>query len=326
MNKEIKELILKKIEEYETIIVSRHIRPDGDAYGSTRGLVKIIKDTYPTKNVFLVNEDYSKYLSFMSEEDKIPDETYADALCIVIDTGTANRISNSKYSLAKEVIKIDHHILDKPYGDIVWVEDWRSSACEMIADFWFTFKDRLVMSTEAATAIYLGMVTDSGRFKYEGVNGDTLRLAGALLDFGINLDLLYAHLYLEDYSYYKFKAYILENMKITENGVASIYINQETQDKFDLTLEEASNCVSELSKIKGSLIWVAFIDNKKENYIRVRLRSRFLGINDLALRYHGGGHDTAAGATCFDKDEMQRLIDDADKLLKEFKETHEGWL
>lgn len=326
MNKEIKELILKKIEEYQTIVVSRHIRPDGDAYGSTRGLAKIIKDTYPTKNVFLVNEDYSKYLSFMGDEDQISDETYADALCIVIDTGTANRISNSKYSLAKEVIKIDHHIIDKPYGDIVWVEDWRSSACEMIADFWYTFKDKLVMSKEAATAIYLGMVTDSGRFKYEGVNGDTLRLAGALLDYGIDLDLLYAHLYLEDYSYYKFKAYILENMKITENGVASIYIDQETQDKFNLTLEEASNCVSELNKIKGSLIWVAFIDNKKENNIRVRLRSRFLGINDLALQYHGGGHDTAAGATCFDKDEMQRLIKDADKLLKEYKETHEGWL
>lgn len=326
MNNEIKQIILNKIEEYDTIIVSRHIRPDGDAYGSTRGLVKIIKDTYPQKSVYLVNEDYSEYLSFMSEEDIVSDDIYPNALCIVIDTGVAKRISNTKFNLAKEVVKIDHHIIDNPYGDIVWVEDWRSSACEMIADFWYTFKDKLIMSKEAATAIYLGMVTDSGRFKYEGVNGDTLRLAGALLDFGIDLNMLYAHLYLEDFSYYKFKAYILENMKITENGVAYIFIDNDTQVKYNLSLEEASNCVSELNKIKGSLIWIAFIDNKNENNIRVRLRSRFVGINNIALNYHGGGHDTAAGATVFSKEEMESLIKDADKQLKEYKETHEGWL
>lgn len=326
MNEKIKQLILNKIEEYDTIIVSRHIRPDGDAYGSTRGIVALIKNTYPEKSVYLVNEDYSEYLSFMSKEDVVSDEVYENALCIVIDTGTAKRISNSKYHLAKEVVKIDHHIIDKPYGDIVWVEDWRSSACEMIADFWYTFKDKLVMSKEAATAIYLGMVTDSGRFKNEGVNGDTLRLAGALIDYGIDLELLYAHLYLEDFSYYKFKAYILENMQITENGVAYIYVDNDTQQKYGLSLEEASNCVSELSKIKDSLIWIAFIDNEKENNIRVRLRSRFLGINNIALNYHGGGHDLAAGATVFSKEEMMSLIADADKQLKEYKETHKGWL
>lgn len=326
MNKEVKELILKKIEEYNTIIISRHIRPDGDAYGSTRGLAKIIKDTYPQKAVYLVNEDYSEYLSFMSHEDVISDDIYENALCIVIDTGTAKRISNTKYSLAKEVIKIDHHIIDTPYGDIVWVEDWRSSACEMIADFWYTFKDKLVMTKEAATSIYLGMVTDSGRFKYEGVNGNTLRLAGALLDYGIDLDMLYANLYLEDFSYYRFKAFILENMQITENGVAYIYIDKETQIKYNLSLEEASNCVSELNKIKGSLIWIAFIDNEKDNNIRVRLRSRFIGINCIALNYHGGGHDTAAGATVFSREEMESLIKDCDKHLKEYKETHKGWL
>ena len=98
------------------------------------------------------------------------------------------------------------------------------------------------------------------------------------------------------------------------------------QERFNLSLEAASDVVSDLSKIRGSLIWIAFIDNVKAGNIRIRLRSRFLGINDIAKNYHGGGHNMAAGATAFSVEEMERCIQDADALLKEYKATHEGWL
>ncbi len=323
MNEEIKLKILEKIESYQTIVVSRHIRPDGDAVGSTKGFVKLLKDTYPAKNIYLVDEDFSDYLAFCGGEDTISDEVYENALLIVIDTGTRKRISNSKYGLAKEIIKIDHHIEADPYGDLNWVEDFRSSACEMIADFYLTFKDRLKMSAEAATFVYMGMVTDSGRFRFEGVKGETLRLAGALLDCGVDYETLFAHLYVEKYEAFKLKAYVYENLTITKSGVAYIYMDKATQEKFGLTLEEASSVVGELSDIEGSLIWVAFIENMKEKNIRVRLRSRFLGINDLAIKYHGGGHNMAAGATVYSEEEMYALIEDADKLLGEYKATHE---
>ena len=169
MNEEIKQKILEKIESYQTIIVSRHIRPDGDAIGSTKGLVKILRDTYPEKNIYLVNEDYSDDLAFCGGEDTVSDEVFEGALQIVIDTGTRTRISNRRYAKAKELIKIDHHIEADPYGDLNWVEDFRAAACELIADFYVTFKDKLKISPEAATYIYLGMVTDSGRFRFEGV-------------------------------------------------------------------------------------------------------------------------------------------------------------
>ena len=72
-----------------------------------------------------------------------------------------------------------------------WVEPDRSSACEMIADFYAAFKDELKMDADAATKIYAGMVTDSGRFRYESVTGETLRLAAMLIDMGIDLERLY---------------------------------------------------------------------------------------------------------------------------------------
>lgn len=326
MNEDIKNLILQKIESYDTIIISRHIRPDGDAVGSTMGLAKILRDTYPQKQIYLVNEDFSDYLSFCGGEDTVTDDIYADALQIVIDTGTKKRISNSNFKKAREIIKIDHHIEADPYGNINWVEDFRSSACEMIADFYLTHKNRLKISPEAATYIYLGMVTDSGRFQFEGVTGETMRLAGAMLDCGVDLEKLYANLYSEKFESFKFKSYVYENIRITENGVAYIYLDKATQECFNLTFEEASSVVGELSGIRGSLIWVAFIYNSKKENIRVRLRSRFLGINDLAIKYHGGGHNMAAGATAYSEAEMLRLIDDADRLLGEYKATHEGWL
>ncbi len=322
MNEDIKRSILEKIEAYETIVISRHIRPDGDAVGSTKGLCKILRDTYPAKHIYLVDEDFSEYLSFCGGEDAPPESVYENALLIVIDTGTRKRISNSAYGKAKEIVKIDHHIEADPYGDVNWVEDFRSSACEMIADFCVTFKDRLKITPEAAAFIYMGMVTDSGRFRFEGVTGETLRLAAAMLDYGVDYETLFANLYTEDFKKLKLKSYVYDNIKLTPNGVAYIYMDRAVQEKFSLSLEGASDVVGDLSKIRGSLIWVAFIDNVEKGNIRVRLRSRFLGINDLAIKYHGGGHNMAAGATVFSVEEMNDLIRDADKLLGEYKSTH----
>lgn len=322
----IQSLIIEKIEQYKTIIIMRHIRPDGDAVGSTLGLREILRLTYPEKRILTVNEDYSDYMAFLGVEDEaILDEEYADALAIAIDTASADRLSNKKFALAKEMIKIDHHIDIAPYGDVSWVEDYRSSACEMIADFYACNKDKLKINSFAATCIYAGMVTDTGRFKYSEVSGDTMRLAGMLLDIGVDTENLFAHLTLEDFSYYKFEAYVFGKIKMTENGVAYLYVTNKMKQKLGLSNEQASSAVSFIDGIKGSLIWAAFIDND-DGTIRVRLRSRFLDINTLAERFHGGGHAKAAGATCYSKKEMKDLIAEADLILKEYKETHEGWL
>jgi phosphoesterase RecJ-like protein len=274
----------------------------------------------------LLNADYSKYLEFLGGEDEpISDEEYSDALAIVLDTGTEDRISNKKYSLCKEIIKIDHHIVDKHYGDYHWVIEEKSSTCEMIAEFYDTFKDELKIDSTAATYIYCGMVTDSGRFRFRDVSGDTLRLAGLMLDQGVNTDLLYANLYLKEFNEFKFESYAHEKMEITENGLVYLYVDNDMQEKFALTNEQASASVGFMDSIRGSIIWIAFIDNP-DGSIRVRLRSRFVPVNPLAEKYRGGGHECACGATLYSKDEMAQFIADADALIKDYKENNEGWL
>lgn len=320
------EMILGRIREYKRIIISRHVRPDGDAIGSTQGLKEILRLTFPEKEIYLINEDYSDYLSFLGGEDaQLDDEMYSDALLIVLDTASVDRISNRKYPLAKEIIKIDHHIDIKPYGDISWVEDQRSSLCELIVSFYASLRDELKINSHAATCLYTGMVTDSGRFRFNTVTGETLRLASLMLDCGIDTDTLYARLYLEDFEYFKFKSWVYGQMKVSEHGVAYLHVTAADVERFSLSFEEACNAVSFLDSIKGSIIWIAFID-APDGKIRVRLRSRFITVNGLAEKYHGGGHECASGATVADTDEADALIRDADALIKDYKEKNEGWL
>lgn len=328
MNIEIMNQILNKIKEYDRIMLFRHVRNDGDCVGATKGFKRIIQLTWPEKEVYLIDQDTAKYLEFMGPEDpEVPDEVYADALGIVLDTAAEARISNKKYALCKELIKIDHHIPLENYGNLCWVEEERSSCCEMIVAFYSAFKDELKIDSEAATYLYTGMVTDSGRFKYSGVSGDTLRNAAVLLDVGVDTDVLFARLYLEAFEYLKFKAHIYNRMQVTENGVAYIYIDKAMQEEFNLSQEQASACIGTLDSIRGCISWIAFIETGDEKgTIRVRLRSRFVHINGIAEKYRGGGHACASGATLYSKDEVEALLADTDALVKNYKENNEGWL
>ncbi len=318
--------ILNKIKEYDRIVIFRHKRPDGDAVGSTLGLRGILRLTYPQKEIVVNNTDYSDYVGFLGDEDApMPDEFYAEALGIVIDTATEDRVSNPRYALCKELCKIDHHIPKESYGNYQWVEEHRSSACEMIAAFYAAFKNELKIDVEAATRIYAGMVTDSGRFRFRSVSGDTMRLAGMLLDEGVDTDHLYANLYMKEFHTLKYQSYVYDRMKITENGVAYVYITRATRKKFDLTFEQACNAVGYMDSIKGSLIWIAFIE-ADDGSIRVRLRSRFVTINEIAEKYNGGGHACASGATVHSRKELKALLADADTRLADYKAGNEEWL
>ena len=237
--------VLNKIKEYDRIIIFRHSRPDGDAIGSTKGFQRILKLSFPEKEVYLQNCDFSEYLAFLGPEDgEIDMELYKDALGIVLDTGNAKRISNQNFSLCREIIKLDHHIPLESYGTLEWVEEERSSTCEMVAAFYDAFKDELEIDKEAATYIYTGMVTDSGRFRFRDVSAETMRLAGIMLNYGIDTEWIFANLYIKEYDMFKFESFVYKKMKRTRNGVAYIHITDEIKEKFGLTMENASSAVS----------------------------------------------------------------------------------
>ena len=162
MSRDVMQSILQKIKEYDRILLFRHTRCDGDCVGATKGLARILKLTYPEKEIRILDGQHSSYLAFLGYDespDVLSDEEYATSLGLVLDTGSERRISNPKYALCRELIKLDHHIDREPYGDLSWVEEHRSSTCEMVVAFYTAFSDELKIDREAATYLFTGMVT-----------------------------------------------------------------------------------------------------------------------------------------------------------------------
>ena len=326
-NMDIKRLIVDKIEQYKKIIIVRHVRPDGDCVGASLGLRNILRNTYKDKEIVSLGKDKAHYLDFLGLEDDPKDEEYyKDALIIVVDTADKKRIADDFFHLGKEIIKIDHHIIMDNYGVLNYVEEESSACCCLITKLWLANKDRLVMNEEAAKCLFTGIVTDSGRFKFSCCADDLFVCANELIKYNIDTEFIYSSLYLKDMKSIKLNAQLMKKVKFTENGVAYIHVTRTMRRKLGLTVEEASNSISLMDSIKGTLIWIAFIDSEGEKSTRVRLRSRFTTVNQIAEKHSGGGHSMASGATAYSKKEIKAIIQEADLSLKEYKKINKGWL
>jgi bifunctional oligoribonuclease and PAP phosphatase NrnA len=306
-----KEQILETIQQYETIIVHRHVRPDPDAYGSQCGLVEILKSSYPNKNVFAVGKE-DPSLHYMSRLDDVADEVFQEALIIVCDTANAERICDSRYKLGKKLIKIDHHPNEDPYGDLLWVDTSASSVSEMIYEFYLFGKDKgLKMSDEAARLLFAGIVGDTGRFLFPSTSEKTFMYAGELIHYHFSRTELFDKMYELDNNVIKLNGYILQNFEMRSNGVAKVVLSKEILSKFEVVPSEASLLVGTLGNVKGIKAWVFFIE--EDDQIRVRLRSKGPVINGIARNYNGGGHPLAAGASIYRWDEAEKVIKELDE-------------
>lgn len=310
-----KEQIIREIENYETIIVHRHVRPDPDAYGSQGGLVEILKQSYPEKKVYAVGKEEPS-LHYMRRLDQITDEEYEKALVIVCDTANQERVCDKRYRQGEKLIKIDHHPNEDPYGDLVWVDTTASSTSEMIYEFYLTYKERgLKLSDEAARLLFAGIVGDTGRFLYPSTTDKTFAYAGELIHYNFSRPELFNQMYDLDVKVIKLKGYVLQNFEALANGAACVYLKKELLEEYDVRPSDASLLVSELGSIKGIKAWVFFIE--EEDQIRVRLRSKGPIINVLARKYNGGGHPLASGASIYSWDEAEKVINDLIELCKE---------
>lgn len=313
------EHILKKIKEFDTIIIHGHYRPDGDCIGSQYGLMHIIKATYPNKNVIITGET-SDFVSFVGAPTLLEDESlFENALSICVDCATSERLSDTRYNKAKYSIKIDHHIDVEKYGDYQYVDTTAPACAQIITEFYLKFKDELIMNKEAATALYVGILTDTGRFKFDSVNSRTFMAAAALVDFGVDLGYIDNQLSVETLQTLKLKGYCLSNFKMTENGFAYIIMKRDTINEFGVSDEDAAAQVSTISTIEGCPVWAIFMEYPTE--IRIRLRSRGPVINLLAEEYGGGGHAKASGARLNDWTQLDEFVKNADTLVKKYKES-----
>ncbi len=311
-------IILNKIKQYDKIIIHGHIRPDGDCYGAQFGLKDLILSSFPKKKVYVVGET-SEYVSFVGQVDQIPDSEYNGALSIVVDTATKDRISDQRYLLGKEVIKIDHHIPIDQYGDIIWVDTNFPSCAQMIAYFYYKYQSELKISKKGAVALYTGIVTDTGRFRYRGVDELTHQLAGMLVTLGAEPDKIDFELSKETLQGAKLKGHVLSNFEMSNHGFIYFKMTRDLINEYQISDEDAAAMVNMLGGIENHPVWALIIEYPGE--IRIRLRSNGPVISDIANQFQGGGHAKAAGGKLQNWDELKKLIKTVDARIIEWRQT-----
>lgn len=302
--------ILDAIQQYDTIIIHRHIRPDPDAIGSQGALAEIIKESFPDKHVYTVGEE-DESLKFLYQMDDIPDEKYEGALVIVCDTANQPRISDDRYDRGDMLIKIDHHPNEDQYGDVIWVDTSASAVSEMIYEFYLFGKDKgLKLNEKAASLIYAGIVGDTGRFLFSNTTEKTFQYVSELVSNGLNFTEIYNELYKRRLELVHLNGYVLQHFTF-EDGVGVMKLPKTILKQFNVTASEASLLVNAFSDVEGLKAWVFFIE--EDDQIRVRFRSKGPVVNTIASRFNGGGHPLAAGATIYSWDDVDEIV----QLLKE---------
>lgn len=310
-------LILDKIKEYETITLYGHKRPDGDCLGSQFGMKGIINASFPEKKVYCLG-DPSEYVGFVGELDTVSDDVVKESLAIVMDVATQERVADQRFKLAKEIIKIDHHIPVDNYGNIRWVDEWAPACCQMVTYFYYKFKDELKITKEGARALYTGIVTDSGQFRYRGVTPTTFQMASLLLKEGADVNEVDSHLSKSNVDELKIKGYVYSNFVLTEGGFAYIKIPASVVEEYNVSYETAAAQVNLLAGIENHPVWALFIEYPQE--IRVRMRSNGPEIASICEKFPpGGGHEQAAGCRISSFDDIPLVVKAVEEHIKNWK-------
>ena len=307
--------IVKKIKEYDEIVIARHIGPDPDAIASTIALRDLINLNFPNKKVYAVGSSVSRFKYFGSL-DKVDENTLTNALLIICDVPKFDRVDSANKDKYNYKIKIDHHPCDEIVSDLELVDETSSSTCQLITEL--VYSTKLKIDKSIAEKLFMGIVSDSDRFLLSYTTPKTLLLSSKLLnDYNFELMPLYNNLYERPISERKFESYIIDNMTITENGFGYIKITDEIINEFKVDAGTASNMVNDLNFIKELKVWAFSSYDEKLGLFKINIRSRGIVINEIASNFHGGGHKFASGARIKTEEEVNELFKALDEACKE---------
>lgn len=302
------------IKNHDVIIIHRHSNPDGDAMGSQLGLKHVLQANFPDKKIYAVGDSAGRF-SFMEDSvmDEISDEFYEGALAIVLDTSAKSLISDDRYTLAEQTLRIDHHIFVEDIADIDIDDTSFESCCGLVT--YLVREWGLEVDSKAAKALYTGIVTDSGRFYYDSTLPRTFDLASFLLSKGFNPAEIYSNLYVDTYENVRKRAEFVLSIKFSKNNVAYSYSDKERVAKLGMEAQSVSRgFVNTMGDLKGVDAWVNFTEC--EQGVLCEIRSKNLNINQIAVAHGGGGHLKASGATLKDRQEAMQVLDELDALVE----------
>jgi phosphoesterase RecJ-like protein len=293
------------------IVIVCHKNPDGDAIGSSLGLYYYLKDQGHDATVIVPN-DYPHFLKWLpgthtvvnyETQTAISETLIAQSdLIFTLDFNALHRTGSMTASLedSKAIkVMIDHHQQPDDYAKFMYSDVTMSSTCEMVYHFIDQLEDTPEIDAKIATCLYVGIMTDTGSFRFPLTTAKTHRVIANLIEKGaINSDIHNAVFDTNSESKLQLLGCALTNLKVLpEHKTAYISLSQEELDTYNFKKGDTEGFVNYGLSIEGVIFAAIFIESKQDNIIKISLRSKGdFSVNEFSrAHFHGGGHTNAAG-------------------------------
>ncbi len=297
------------VNENQKFVLTTHVNPDGDGLGSELALSRFLKklnkestilnySETPSNHLFL---DKSRELKKFDPEKDVRLLLDADVL-IALDMNNSSRLrAMEKYFLESKAKKaiIDHHLEAQDFVDYQLV-DIDSPATGEIVYHCLVACNAALIDKEIAEGLYAAIMTDTGSFRFPRTDGDTYRIAGHLVDLGVDPNYVYHKLYEENsLGRTTLLGEMLSKVQLAYAGrVSYASLTLEQLERNHVIPDDVDNFVNQASAISGVVVTLFFLE--MENGVKISFRSKGeIPVNDLAKRFGGGGHKNASGARLY---------------------------
>ncbi len=314
MNNQIATQLADQLRKAPKVALFSHISPDGDCIGSMLGIGLALEAM--GKEVIMFNPDPLPYnLKFLPGADKIQDflPNPLPETVLFVDCADLQRtkLTEGDFPPGIVILNIDHHISNRNFGHINWVDPQASATGELAYELLKLLE--VPLKEDIATNIYTAILTDTGSFKYSNTTAKTHQIAGELINFGINLGYIH-HEVLDQTPLAKLRLLqrALNRLEIFAQGQSAIITLSNSDLEESGALDSHSEGIIEHGRTLEGVEVAALLKEAKAGTVRVSLRSnQWCDVNTIAAHFGGGGHQRAAGCT------LHLSLDDARKVVME---------
>lgn len=299
------------LETPKKIVIVSHKNPDGDAIGSSLALFHYLTKTNHLATVIVPN-DYPDFLKWIPGQDLIlkydsqkeeSEQTINEAdIIFALDFNAFHRTGDMEHVLTDSSalkIMIDHHQQPDDFAKYMYSDVSMSSTCEMVYNFIDMLEDTPIIDSNIATAIYVGIMTDTGSFRFRSTTSATHRIIANLIDKGADNTMIHNQVYdTNSYNRLQLLGCALSNLKVVpESRAAYITLSQKELQQFDYKKGDTEGFVNYALSLNNVVLAAIFIEDLQQGIIKISLRSKGdFSVNEMSRsHFQGGGHTNAAG-------------------------------
>ncbi len=298
MKDENKNYLIGAIERAQTIAISGHVRPDGDAIGSAMGLYYYLTKNYPDKTVCVFLEDVPDNFAHIRDEDAMNRRCDHYDLFIALDSGDVERLGDAAAVMLENsdyIINVDHHITNTLFGNKNIVDAKASSTCQIL----FTLMDEDKINKLTAMALYTGIIHDTGVFKHNNTSYQTMRIAGRLMRKGIAFgEIIDSSFYSKTYKQLQIMGRcLMESVRVLDDLVIYSVMTLQDMELYQAKPSDLDGVIDQLRTTEGVEVAI-LISERVPGEFKVSMRSnQIVDVASIAKYYGGGGHIKASGFT-----------------------------